>query len=330
MQAQVFKIHSDFYYVKNLKHEEFVCKLREVLKKQKTEIKVGDFVELSLDNNFIAKLCKRKNSLLRPKISNIDLAVVVCSFKEPDLDFIQLDRYLTYLKYNNIKTAICFNKMDLSFNPDKEKKEIKAIYDKLGYDIFFISAKNKTDLKDLKNCIKNNTIVLLGMSGVGKTTLLNSLNPKANLKVGSVSSKTKRGCHTTRHCEIIEFDEFRVIDTPGFSLLKFDFIEPNELISLFEDIKKYSDGCKYSNCLHDANTNGICSVYDNIDKIKDTRYQSYLCFLKETKEYKESLSKKGTKSETFFKNVSNNLRVKISKRKRSVSRNTQKQKIKEE
>ena len=98
MQAQVFKIHSDFYYVKNFEHGNLTCKLRDVLKKQKIEIRVGDFVELSEDNNFISSLVERKNFLNRPKVSNIDCALIVCALKEPELDFIQLNRYLTYLK----------------------------------------------------------------------------------------------------------------------------------------------------------------------------------------------------------------------------------------
>ncbi len=113
MQMQVYKIHSDFYYVENTQHESYTCKIRDILKKQKIDIAVGDFVELSDDLNFIVKRCPRKNSLFRPKAANIDVALVVESFKEPNLDYIQLNRYLTYLKYNRIDAVICINKEDL-------------------------------------------------------------------------------------------------------------------------------------------------------------------------------------------------------------------------
>ncbi len=326
MEAQVYKIHSDFYYLKNNKGCEYTCKLREILKKQKIEILVGDFVELSKDNNFIVSLKKRKNFLPRPKCANIDLAVVVCALLEPDLDFIQLNRYLTFLKYHNIQTAICFNKEDLDKNLEATKKSIEKIYKPLGYEIFFISAKNKENLDILSNHIKNKTTVLCGSSGAGKTTLLNSLSNE-NLKTGQISQKTKRGTHTTRHCEILEFDEFKIMDTPGFSCLKFDFMLPNELVNYFDDIKKYAN-CKYSNCLHNVDEKDICAVADNLDKIDKSRYQSYLCFLQETLAYKNKISKQSIKEENFNKNSGKKVLTKISKRKRQNSRNTQNQQYK--
>ena len=329
MQAQVFKIHSDFYYVKNSKHENFTCKLRDLLKKQKIDIRVGDFVELSSDNQFISSLLPRKNCLDRPKVSNIDCAIIVCALKEPELDFIQLNRYLTYLKFNNIDAAICFNKEDLIDNLEERKKHIRSVYEKLGYKLFFISAKDMLDLEELRDFIQQKVIVFCGMSGVGKSTLLNAFNSNINLRTGEVSAKTQKGCHTTRHCEIVDCKDFKIVDTPGFSCLKFDFLLPDKLIELFDDINQFAHNCKYSDCLHNSENDVMCGVIQNLDKINKTRYQSYLMFLEESLEYKELISKRSIKDESKNKKVGNRLSVKISKRKRDVSRNTSKQQIKE-
>ncbi len=327
MQGQVYKIHSDFYYVKGLTNI-YTCKLKDTLKKQRESVVVGDFVKLSNDNGFISSVVKRKNFILRPKVANIDLALIVSAFKEPELDFIQLNRYITFLNYYKIPYALCFNKEDLENDLTNLKLKTDRIYKSFCSDIFYISAKEKTGTDELLKFLKGKTVALCGQSGVGKSTLLNSVNAKINLKTSSVSSKTLRGCHTTRHVEIIDCNDFRIIDTPGFSNLKFDFMLPDELIDYFPDLAMYKGNCKYSDCLHDVADKGICSVVDNLDKIDETRYKSYLSFLAECKEYKEKISKISTKEESGKKQTGSKIYTKISKQKRLSSRNTEKQRIK--
>lgn len=327
MQGQIYKIHSDFYYVKNADGE-FVCKLKDTLKKQKEIVAVGDIVELTDDNGFIAKILNRKNFLPRPKAANIDSVLIISSLKEPELDFLQLDRYITFLIYNNIEPILCFNKEDLEVELDKVIENVNKIYKSLNFKIFFISAKNKSGLDELTCYIKGKTIALCGQSGVGKSTFLNGINTNINLKTSSVSAKTLRGTHTTRHVEIIDCDGFRVMDTPGFSNLKFDFLLPDELINYFPDIKIYSGNCKYSDCLHNSTEKGICSVVDNSDKIPVSRYQSYLTLLNECFEYKKQISKRSIKVEECKKQTGSVTLTKISKQKRASARNTDKQRIK--
>ena len=322
MQGQIFKIHSDFYYV-NSDGEIFECKIREVLKKQKQKIFVGDYVEFK--NGAIEKILPRKNFITRPTVANIDQVIIISAVKEPELSFSQLNRYISFAKYHNIPAVLCFNKNDLS-NDDKTIEKVFSIYDPLGYDILFTSALEGYGLEEFKEILEGKTSVLCGASGVGKSSLINSVCPEINLRTKSVSEKTQRGTHTTRHSEIISIDKnSRIVDTPGFSNLKFDFLMPNTVDLLFDEISKYKKDCKFQDCLHTSETG--CAVKENLDKIDETRYQSYLEFVEEAKTYKEKVKYQGVKTETSHKIQHNKAAVKISTRKRQSARNTLKQNI---
>lgn len=319
--GQIFKIHSDFYYIES-QGKSFECKLREVLKKQKTEVFVGDFVEF--DNGAITKILPRKNFITHPAVSNIDQVVIISAVKEPDLSFTQLNRYISFAKYHKLNAVLCFNKNDLS-DDDKTIEKVFSIYEPLGYDILFTSAVEGYGLEDFKKILQGKTSVLCGASGVGKSSLINAVSG-INLRTKEVSDKTGRGTHTTRHCEIIKLnDKSRIVDTPGFSNLKFDFLMPNEVDSLFEEIGRYKVECKFPDCLHIHETN--CAVKAHLGEIDETRYESYIDFVEEAKTYKEKVKYQGTKKETTSKLAHSKTAVKISSRKRESARNTKKQNI---
>lgn len=319
--GQIFKIHSDFYYV-NSNGQNFECKLREVIKKQKQKVFVGDFVEF--ENGAIEKILTRKNFINRPAVSNIDQVIIVSAVKEPELSFLQLNRYIAFAKYHNIPAVLCFNKNDLSDN-DKMIEKVFSIYEPLGFDILFTSAVEGYGLDEFTNILKGKNSVLCGASGVGKSTLISSVSG-INLRTKNVSEKTGRGTHTTRHCEIINIsDDTRIVDTPGFSNLKFDFLLPNEVDKLFEEIHSYKVFCKYPDCLHIHETE--CAVKANIGRIDETRYESYVSFVEEAKSYKEKIQNQGIKKESSHKNTHEKIAVKISSRKRESARNTKKQNV---
>lgn len=320
--GQIFKIHSDFYYI-DTGAETFECKAREVLKKRKEKILVGDFVEFG--GGYIEKIITRKNFISRPAVSNIDQIIIVSALKEPDLNFQQLNRYLALAKYYEIPSVLCFNKDDLDFDKTL-KKRIHDIYEKLGYKIVYTSATEHSGIKAFEKLLKDKTSVLCGNSGVGKSSLINAINPNLNLRTKEVSEKTQRGTHTTRHCEIIKINESsRIVDTPGFSNVKFDFILPADVDLLFDEIANYRDGCKYADCLH-FHEDG-CNVIAHLEDIDETRYDSYLAFVEEAKEYKERIKYEGRKTESSQKNVHNRQVAKISGKKRENARNTLKQRI---
>lgn len=321
-EGQIYKIHSDFYYVDDgiRTHE---CKIREVLKKQKEKILVGDFVEF--ENGVIKNIIERKNFIKRPSVANVDQVVIVSALKEPDLDLHQLNRYIALAKYYKIPAVLCFNKDDLKWDRHLRDK-IKKIYEPLGYKISYTSATEHKGIKNFEKLLEGKISVLCGNSGVGKSSLINAINPALNLRTKQVSEKTLRGTHTTRHCEIIKLNDVsRIVDTPGFSNVRFDFILPADVDLLFGDIKEFRDECKYSDCLH-INEDG-CNVLNNIDKIDATRYESYLAFIDEAKEYKERIKYEGKKEEHSKKFVHNKHIAKISEKKRQSARNTLKQNI---
>lgn len=337
MKGHIFKIHSDFYYT-NTEKGVFECKIREILKKQKAEIFVGDYVELeqiNLDSKqaFISKILPRENFIPRPKVANINQVVIVSAIKEPDLDFEQLNRYLCFCEYYNLHPILCFNKNDLE-GEEEIIANIEKIYKPLGYKILYTSALEGNGIESFKNCLQGKITVLCGSSGVGKSSLVNAIKPDLNLKTKAVSEKTERGTHTTRHCEIIILDEEKkssIVDTPGFSQLRFDFLMPAKVTELFREfvkIKQEYGECKFSDCLHDTETG--CIIKEHSDKIAQSRYESYLQFVKEAKEYKKQITYSGKKTESKSKTVHNRQITKISSKKRTVSRRKSNQNIDKE
>ncbi len=322
-KGQIFKIHSDFYYV-NSEGKSYECKLREILKKQKQKVYVGDFVEF--ENGAIEKILPRYNHIPRPSAANIDQVIIISAVKEPELSFSQLNRYIAFAKYHGLKTVLCFNKNDLS-NDDSTIEKVFSIYEPLGFDILFTSALEGDGVEEFREILKGKTSVLCGASGVGKSSLINAVCPEGvNLRTKEVSKKTQRGTHTTRHCEIINIDkDSRLVDTPGFSNLKFDFLLPGEVDSLFDEIYKYKGRCKFPDCLHISESG--CAVKEHLDSIDITRYESYKEFVEEAKEYKEKVKYQGIKTETSLKKINNRTAAKISSKKRQKARNTVNQNV---
>lgn len=334
MIGKIIKIHSDFYYVKSEANKILECKIREKLKKEKTEIFVGDLVEVEEDSSAITKILPRNNYLPRPSVANIDQIAIVTSLSQPELDFVQLNRYLSQAKLYDIPALICVNKSDLAEAADLKEK-ILNIYTPLCYKVVFTSALTGDGLEDLINAFKLKLTVLSGMSGVGKTSLLNKIHPDLQLKTKETSHKTGKGTHTTRHTEILEVLGMQIADTPGFSYLRFDTVLPNIINEIFDEIKEYSVNCQFSDCLHlsEENSEDNCNVLANLDKIGSHRYESYKVFVQEAVEYKDKLNKEGHKQEEFSKSVDAGNKetrqlVKLGVQARKKARNTEKQKFK--
>lgn len=337
--GKIIKIHSDFIYVKS-GDTLYECRLRERLKKEKADVCTGDNVrieEINEDTNqaVITEVFERKNYMPRPSVANIDQAIIVASLAEPGLDFVQLNRYLCLAKLNNIPALICINKIDLSDSEQKLLKKVQTIYEPLGYRIVFTSALDGSGIENFHKNLLGKVSVLAGMSGVGKSSLLNKLCPELDLRTKNVSKKSGKGIHTTRHIELMEIPvpdktPCQIADTPGFSYLRFDILMPSEVMKLFDEINALSDKCYYSDCLHLEEEK--CNVIANLDKIHESRYLSYKNFVKEAFEYKKQVTCSGQKQEATVKIKDSSGKektriVKIGSKAREDSRKKSKQKF---
>ncbi len=260
----------------------YICKARGKFRKQEITPTVGDMVEFTpptdTSEGYLIDIKSRKNILLRPSVSNIDLIVIVISVVDPLPDLTLVDKMLINAEMMNTKALICINKYDLTGKAEAEK--IADQY--LDIETMVVSAYKKHGIKSLEKYFDNKIVCFGGQSGTGKTSLLNKLMPEKFLKVGQVSRKTRRGKHTTRHAELIPFKGGYLVDTPGFSLLELPLIEPNELRKYYSDFKEYEGMCRYKTCRHDSEPG--CLVINAVEsgKISKQRHDRYRKILKET------------------------------------------------
>ncbi|MBN1413130.1 MAG: ribosome small subunit-dependent GTPase A [Spirochaetales bacterium] len=260
-------------------------------------ISVGDYVEIDKDPHsddvgWITGRVDRKNSIIRynrkrraPQViaANVDLLVCVASIKSPPFRPRFLDRLIIAGEISRVPVLIVINKRDLGFDENDQKRI--AYYGKIGYDILLTSAADGTGMNDLNNRLEGKIAVLTGHSGVGKTSLLNCLEPGLQLKVGEISSKYNRGVHTTRYSVMINRDIGGwIIDTPGIRELEIFDMEPDQLRFYYPDFMQYSEKCEYTSCLHMEEPD--CAVREAVSRneIHPDRYQSYRNLMDELKE----------------------------------------------
>ena len=223
-----------------------------------------------------------KNNLVRPPIANIDQAILVFSIKEPDFNTILLDRFLVVLESFHIEPIICLTKSDLMDEKlETQIREYMKDYEKIGYQLFMTYKDDPAFDEKITPLLEGKTTVLAGQSGVGKSTLLNTILPSLDLKTGVISNALGRGKHTTRHVELIEVCGGLLADTPGFSSFEFDLMEKEELYRCFPEFVVKQNDCKFRECMHVKEPK--CAVKEAVDsgEIKAYRYKHYLQFLEE-------------------------------------------------
>lgn len=287
MQGKIIKGVAGFYDVA-VGENIYRCRAKGIFRNQNVKPLVGDWVEIEIldekdmEGN-LTKILSRSNELIRPAAANVDQAIVVFAAKKPKPNYNLLDRFLMTMEKQDIPVIVCFNKKDLA--KEKELEQLETIYENCGHQVVFISAREGNGIDEIRDLIQGKTTVLAGPSGVGKSSLMNQLNPDANMQVGAVSEKIHRGRHTTRHTELIMIEEGTfVLDTPGFSSLFIDSFEKEEVKDYFREFAPYEEQCRFLGCSHTHEPD--CGVKKALEegKISRIRYENYVNIYQELKE----------------------------------------------
>lgn len=274
-----------FYYVRT-ENDTVECHARGKFRKNELSPIVGDKVTIEFNDDgtgHIVKIHPRKNFLIRPGVSNVDVLVLVSAAKSPLPDFMLIDKLLVIAESKGIDAIICLNKTDLA--ESDEIKDFISVYEKTSYPCITASAKTGEGADIIREAIKGKTVAFAGLSGVGKSSLLKRITG-VSLKTGDVS-KIQRGKHTTRHVELMETEGGFVFDTPGFSRLEADEIRAGELWQFFPEIAERQGMCKFRTCNHIGEKG--CCVKDAVEEgiVSKSRYENYISLYNKLKEIKD-------------------------------------------
>ena len=258
--------------MKTAENNIYECKARGIFRKEKITPYIGDDVEISVEKSkgSIEKIYPRKSFLVRPPVANIDTLVIVVAAADPNPNLFLIDKLLVNAEINGINSVICINKTDI-----KSADELKAVYERAGYDIVEASAENREGFEKLLPYLKDKTTAFAGLSGVGKSTILNLLTDSRQ-ETGEVSEKIKRGKHTTRHVELLTLPcGGYVLDTPGFSSFEVNNVKASELFRHFPEMRSSDGMCRFKGCSHINEPDCAVKRMLSEGKISQSRYDSY-------------------------------------------------------
>ncbi len=303
LEGKILKGIGGFYYVKS-GDEIYECKARGIFRKEEIKPLPGDNVCIEvLDDRTktgnIIKIKERSTELQRPAVANVDQLAAVIAVKSPEPDLLLLDKLLLIAQIKGISAFICINKIDLG-NED-EYEAIKNIYTGSGYRVIPLSAVTQQGFDELREELKSSVTVFAGQSGVGKSTILNTIMQSRVMETGEVSSRIHRGRHTTRHAELVELTTGGfIVDTPGFSSLELenlgDILCEISLDMYYPEFREYIGGCRFKGCSH--RTEPGCLVIEAVEagRIDRGRYGRYLHFYSVIEDYRENIYKNRAKS----------------------------------
>lgn len=283
IEGVIIKKIADFFYVA-AGGEIYTAKARGILK-GKGRIVTGDRIMISLNGDSdgtaaINKVLKRKNSLERPAVANVDMALLVVPVQSPPINTYIIDSFLVSLAHSNIDSVICFSKIDLD-EIGEYKKTLEA-YKNIGYMTAEISNVTGHGVNYVKELLNGKITALCGASGAGKSSLLNSIKSDLNLDTNQISERLQRGKNTTTYADLIKLNQDTyAVDTPGFTSFSLKGVKKEDLRFLFPEFDKYYKNCKFRGCLHNKEPGCMVKQAVNDGYIENFRYENYLKLLLE-------------------------------------------------
>lgn len=288
-RGRILKGIGGFYYVET-DFGMVECRAKGSFRNKELSPYVGDFVEIEFDREkmcgTVSEIFERKNSLIRPAVSNIDRLYIVCSTTLPAPNLLNIDKLTSIAIHSGIQPVIVISKTDLA-----DFTELKEVYTKSGFTVFETSAEDLSGAEKIKESLEGKVSVFTGNSGVGKSTLINRMFPELELKTGEVSLKLSRGRHTTRHVELFPLENGGYLaDTPGFSSIDFEsytVIKKDDVADCFPEFEPFLNECRFPDCAHIGERD--CAIKNAVGsgEIPASRYESYCAFYKEAEKIKD-------------------------------------------
>lgn len=287
VQGIVLRSIGGFYYVEAA-DTVYTCRARGIFRRQGITPVAGDRVIISLEEDgtgMLEEVLERKNVLVRPPVANLDVLVLVASVCHPRTNTLVLDKMIAVAEKKGICPVVVINKSDLG-----DPTELEAIYHSTGLECFTVSATDAQSLEPLRRLLAGQVCVFAGNSGVGKSSILNVIDPTLDLSTGEISKKLGRGRHTTRTATLYHLADGFVVDTPGFSSLDMEQVESidkGELADCFREFEPYVGKCRFIGCAHYREPN--CAVRQAVEagEIAESRYISYVTLYEAVKDKKE-------------------------------------------
>lgn len=283
LKGVILKGIGGFYYI-DTENGVYECRARGIFRKEGIRPTVGDDVEISILDEVHKKgsldvILPRRNELIRPRVANVDQAVIVFAAKSPNMNMDLLDRFLILAEEQELDIVLVINKIDR--DKSSRYKEAAELYRKAGYTVICTSAEKGEGIEALREVLTDKISVFAGPSGVGKSSLINKTFPGLSLNTGEISEKIQRGKHTTRHAELIQItDKSYIVDSPGFTSLYLNHIPAEKLQYYFREFQPYVHECYYNGCQHINEPD--CAVKAQLGtEIDNRRYERYLTLYEE-------------------------------------------------